>query len=484
MEVIKIKDILNNNFRLSPSNYNTTITAENDNLIEISNFIEKIDKGTEIGAQNYVDFSEYHFLRTSAFNADYYSLKIDNNSLLNIVPHNFIKKNLKKDAILICKDSNVGEVSILDTDLPNTMFSSGINRIYFKRNPKLFYALMKNFNFKKQLTWLIPKGATLKHAKDLYLKCKVPKVTNEKDIQYIENLVDIIVNKEIEIKKKKNNIDNFIVNEIDKNQKSNQYAYIHPSISELKKINRLDTGNYTKEFKNIDFKLKNYKNGYFKIDSNNIKGGNTPKNRYISNKADLKYWWITPSFINDNGILFNNFKINCEKNNINENCALVINRTSKGGFGEYVGITTFYDYDKFGAAQHNQGLYKIYDYDNKKLLYIVCLMNSPYYRKYCANLSMGSKMKELKLNNIIDIPFPNFDESKVQFILDLYYNPVNKNHSTTINENNFVKLNGEWDNNAGILDIYMSLEKAKTLLNNVIDLLYCGKDFEKNYLVF
>lgn len=482
MEVIKLKDILNNNFRLSPSNYSKS-EINDDNLVEIGNYIEYVDKGIEIGTQNYVDSSNFHFLRTSAFDEDYYSLKIDNNSLLNIVPHNFVKKDLKKYDILICKDSNVGEVVILNHDLDNTMFSSGINRLIFKKNPKLFFALMKNKNFKNQLDAMIPKGATLKHAKDLYLKCKVPNITKKEDIQYIENLVDIIINKEIEINKKKQEIDNFIYDEINNNQKTIDYTYTLPSIKEMLKINRLDTGNYTEEFKKIEFKLKNYTNGYFYIDEKNIKGGNTPKNRYISESDNLKYYWVTPSFINDNGILINEYKINCEKNNINESCALIINRTSKGGIGEYVGITTYYDFDKYNLGQYNQGLYKIYNYSTEKLLFITCLMNSQYYRKYCANISMGSKMKELKLNNILEIPFPNFEQNKINKIINLYYN---KNNKTLYNCSieNLVEYNKKWDNKAGLLDICISLENTKKTLKKIIDSVYLGNSFNKEYKIF
>lgn len=35
---------------------------------------------------------------------------------------------------------------------------------------------------------------------------------------------------------------------------------------------------------------------------------------------------------------------------------MLINRTSRGGKGEYVGIGTFYDYDAYGDGHHNQGI--------------------------------------------------------------------------------------------------------------------------------
>ena len=480
MPIIKVKDLIKNNFKLAPSNYKK-INVDLTKLEEISKYIYKIEKGAEVGSQEYVDKSNFNFLRTAAFNENTLSLKIDNNSLINITPKSFINNNLKKNDILICKDSNVGEVSILSENMEKTMYSSGINKIIFKEHPKYYFALIKNDNFKEQLNKMIPKGSTIKHAKDLYLKCKVPIVTNKRLIKYIEDLVDIIVNKEKEIKNKKYIIDKYIENEICINQNEENYLYTYPTIRDIRKISRLDTGNYTNEFKEIEYKIKNYKNGFFYIEEDKIKGGNTPKDRYIDKKDELKFLWIIPTFINDDGTLVNDFKINCKKNNINENCCLIINRTSKGGIGEYVGITSYYDYNENGKAQHNQGIYKVWNYSDKKLVFITCVLNTPMYRKICANLSMGSKMKELKLRNFLQIPFPNFSEKNTNYIYELYTKKVEKNST---DKDRFKQDNVNKDNKSGILEIYKSMNKAKQKLNHIINELYYGNNVEIKYEIF
>ena len=160
---------------------------------------------------------------------------------------------------------------------------------------------------------------------------------------------------------------------------------------------------------------------------------------------------------------------------------LIINRTSKGGLGEYVGISSFYDHEKNGDAQHNQGIYKIKNMDDNDLIYLTCLMNSKLYRKYCANLSMGSKMKELKLNNILSIPFPKFDDKTKTQICSLYYNKLRKN---VTNSKEFVQFNKEWDSKAGILDIYESIINTKQILNNMIERIYENKKIEFEYKIF
>ena len=95
------------------------------------------------------------------------------------------------------------------------------------------------------------------------------------------------------------------------------------------------------------------------------------------------------------------------------------------------------------------------------------------YRKYCANLSMGSKMKELKLNNILSIPFPKFMKEKQEELTNLYYNKLSKQE---VNLNNMEIENANWDKQAGIVDLYKSLQACKKVLNEIIDNIYLGND--------
>lgn len=478
---INYNDIINNKCKLSPSNY-LKVNINSITNYHLRDLVESVNKGVEIGSNNYIDISEFKFIRTSALSSDKYSIVVDDNSVLSINPKSYIDFNLKENDILICKDSNVGEVVKLNKDLPNAMFSSGINRLNIIENKDYIFGIMKNHNFKEQLISMIPKGATLMHAKDLYLNCIIPFPKTPNIVDYVSSLVRIISNKEKELELKMIKINNLIEDEILNNQNSNKYQYNYPTIITIMNINRLDTGNYTKEFCDIDNQLKNYNNGYFYIPKSNIKGGQTPKKRLIEQNKLLKYNWITPSYINDDGTINFDYKINCENNNVDRNCAFIINRTSKGGFGEYVGICSFYDYDRFGPAQHNQGIYRVFNMDDNDLLYITCLLNSKLYRKYCANISMGSKMKELKLSNILSIPFPNFKKDKKDVIVNYYYNRYEKTKS--INKNNFEEENEYWNKKAGVIDLFESIRKTKEYLNLIIDNIYDNKEVTEIYKIF
>lgn len=99
---------------------------------------------------------------------------------------------------------------------------------------------------------------------------------------------------------------------------------------------------------------------------------------------------------------------------------LIVNRTSKGGSGEYCGISAFYDYEISGPAQHNQGIFRVFDLQKDDLIVLTAIMNTTNYRKHCSNLTMGSKMKKLKLYNILNIPFPKFPDKIRNEIINLY----------------------------------------------------------------
>ena len=233
---VNYNDIINNKYKLSPNNY-SKIKIKSNNYHQLRELVDSVDKGVEIGSNNYIEKSEFKFIRTSAISSDKYSIVVDDNSVIDINPNSFVNFGLRLDDILICKDSNVGEVVKLNKNLPNYMFCSGINRLNISKNKDHIFGIMKNHKFKEQLISMIPKGATLMHAKDLYLNCVIPYPQNQSVIDYISSLVRIISNKEDELEKKMALINKIIEDEILYNQKKNNYEYNYPRITDIMIIN-------------------------------------------------------------------------------------------------------------------------------------------------------------------------------------------------------------------------------------------------------
>ncbi len=167
--------------------------------------------------------------------------------------------------ILMSKDSNVGECAIVAGDRwRNHMFSSGIVRLHPAANRYYFFAFLKHPLFKTQLLALSPRGATITHAKTLWLDCLIPfpnQLDAERVIGYVSALMQAIVEKEKAIREKSDLIHNLIQAELEGNQTKRQFQYLYPSISELSSRRRFDAVIYDQEYKSKIWLVENYAHG-------------------------------------------------------------------------------------------------------------------------------------------------------------------------------------------------------------------------------
>lgn len=471
---VGLQEIVNNNFSLSSSQY-VKLVMPNKNYKFVSEFLWRSltqgDLGEEIGSLNYIDKSPYLFIRTKALQEQSFLPDFNKESALPIMPSEFVQMNLKEGDLLISKDSNIGEIVILDKDYPDSMLSGAIYRLPVKEEWRYYLlAFIKHRIFREQLDFMVPKGATIRHAKTKFLDCKIPLPNKNKEyvVRYISLLTQAIVSKEKIIRQRHSLISQLIEKELMANQNLNDFIYKLPRLSEIEDLGRLDSGVYGVMLKKNIHLIKNYTGGYFQLDESMIGGGSTPKIRYVGNESDLKYQWVTPSFCSDYGTL-TECRINFQgTNNINKNAILIINRTSKGGLGEFVGISGYYDYSELGEGQHNQGMYRVDVFDENKLLFILCCLNCKIYRQICAALSVGSKMKELKTTQIAMIPFPIFPTNKQKEITDLYRNPQEYD-TEGFSLDNFLVKDNEYNSTAGIYELDKTAKYLKDKLNKAID---------------
>jgi len=471
---ISFSSIIEKNFTLSSSQFKELVIP-NQNVLYVKNFLnnppKRKDLGNEVGSLNYIEKSPYYFLRTKALQPHLFLPEITNETALPIMPNSFVQMDLKKGDLIISKDSNIGEIVILDKDYPNYMLSGALCKLSVTAKKYYLLAFIKHNVFREQLYTLVPKGATIRHAKTKFLECKIPLPNKNVDnvIKFIESITQAIINKELLVKQKHQVISKTIKTELQKNQKADFLKFDYPTINEIEVSNRLDTGTYSLQFKEIDFLIKNYKYGYFFLNKN-LKSGSTPDTRFIGDIDKMNYRWVTPTHCSDYGVIFMDEGINLRgNNNINEDCILFINRTSKGGKGEFVGIATYYNFNDFKFGHHNQGIYQFSDKDKTKMLFILCVMNCELMRKYCAALSVGSKMKEMKMEHFLMIPFPNFSEQKQKEIAMLYHNSEKDYHPDILTLDNFLEQDSIFNENAGIYELDKTAKYLKKILNQAID---------------
>lgn len=470
--IINYKDLVNNHTHsLSPNDYPSIKLKSNFKYL--GSLIDKpILYGKEVKSSNYMATSKFNFIRTNCVQDT--SILLDIDEAIGINPKSYRNFNLKKDDILLVKDDNIGEICYIHEDLPNYSISSGVVKLNINDTLDKFYVvgIMKSSFFKEQIDLMTPKGSTIRHSKDNFKYTKIPIPEDINTINKISILTQSLINKEVEIKSKFYKINLLIEKELQNNQLANTFIYKLPSFNDLSIHKRLDTGLYTKKFKQIEFLILNYKNGYYRLHEKDLKSGATPKeNDRIFNSGDAN--WITPTNINDYGTMYKipKIAIRSKKYNISKNCILFINRTSKGNKGEYVGISHFYNYDLLGKGQHNQGLYRLENKSKDELLFLTSFMNSKLVRKLCSNISMGSKMKEMKSFDFEKIPIPNFSKDKQKSIVILYDNPSDAylEHIINLDTKTFNDSDLKINKISGILNLNEQIKTIKTIIDDEIN---------------
>jgi restriction endonuclease S subunit len=170
------KDILKTGFTLTPSRL-TIIEVKNKNVFTVKSLLDRelktADKGTEVGSINYISNSKCYFIKAKALQEECFLLEVNNETTTPIRPQVFKNYNLKEGGILISKDSNIGEVVILDKNYYNYSISGALYKLPITKYKYYLFAFLKHSYFRKQLDLLVPKAATIRHAKTLFLNCKI-----------------------------------------------------------------------------------------------------------------------------------------------------------------------------------------------------------------------------------------------------------------------------------------------------------------------
>ena len=152
-----LEDIRKRDYTLSASQYKT-FCIKNQSTKTVADFLERglerSDLGVEVGSEAYVEKSKYVFIKTKALQEETYLLNDVKDAFEYVTPQSFVKMNLKKGDLIISKDSNVGEIAILDKDYPNAMLCSGIYRLPIKEHKLYLLAFIKHPIFRQQIDYL------------------------------------------------------------------------------------------------------------------------------------------------------------------------------------------------------------------------------------------------------------------------------------------------------------------------------------------
>lgn len=422
---------------LSPSSYKTLV-LKNNNVKRVGEILSgSPQNGREVGSFSYINKSNFYFIRTKALQTSYLLPVLNNvECAVSILPKVFKNFELREGDILISKDANIGEVAILDKDLPNYMISGGIVRLRFPEEMKYYvFGFMKSKFFRSQIELMTERGATIRHAKTLWQDALIPfpKQENENDvIKFVNLLIKAIIRKETEIKWKYYKIMDLIDKELNENQKPNKFYYTFPTLKDLQETGRLDASIYSVDFKRIINVIENYKNGYETLQSFGFKARRGPnlavsvigKSIYCEEARENFYRLIEPMDITD-FMTIKKFRWLGNKTKIPLLKKGDILFGAEGSIGKVYIICE--DIKNTITNYHGMSINKKENnpIELKENIFVGCFFSfmkeQGIFNKICVGGQGGSVGKDKLLN----LKIPNFPHSKKEEIAKYYYNPVN-----------------------------------------------------------
>ena len=224
------------------------------------------EKGTEPGSVWYMHRSTHFLIRTKALQSHSYLIYPKGDSIVPINPRIFEDPQLKDGDLLISKDSNVGECAMVHgIQYTKHMFSGGIVRLNPTIDHFYLFAFLKHPLFKTQLLSMVPRGATITHAKSLWLDCLVPfpdQTNHNKILNYVATLTQAIMEKEISLRQRHESILSLIDTELENSRNGRAFKYEYPTLEEVRLTSRLDTGLYCVGFRSFKHRIESYTSGF------------------------------------------------------------------------------------------------------------------------------------------------------------------------------------------------------------------------------
>jgi len=474
-----LNEIIKKGYTLSATQYKS-FNIPNKNAKPLSRFLDRelkrSDLGNEVGSDCYVEESGYSFIKTKALQPESFLLDVTKESVQCVTPQSYIPMTLKKGDILISKDSNVGEIVILDKDYQNHMLCGGLYRLPVTKLKYYLLAMIKSDVFRQQIDFLVPRGSTIRHGKTKFLDCLIPlpnKNSNE-TICFVELLMRAIINKEIAIKQRHSQILDEIQTELVGNQCKKGFVYELPKISEIMALDRMDSALYSEEFKKKEFLITNYKNGYQSLTEKGYRGirGTSLENNFIKNRIDSDvfvegfYKLIIPTNITRYGTVAKTTFIgtSTKLKTIKQKDIIF----GGEGYGKGKSFVVIEKEDNIATNYHGIRITNKKEETLTSIIFVKCMLT--YLREHglIDSYGVGGNGGHFAPAYFYLAKIPNFPNEKQSEIAKLYYNPMAKYDASACNLDSFIEYDNLFNETAGIYDLDKSMKQLKALLDDAI----------------
>jgi hypothetical protein len=466
-KTIKMSSLKSNRFSLNPKDYRC-LTETTSNCKEKINILQTNEfQGKEISSENYLNISNYRFLKTVNIGDSFIT---DESSIEYCVPVN--DRIPQKGDILIVKDGGsdgLGESCLYEKDNINgtDSISAGILCLRFPEEIKYYIlGMLKNPHFKSFVSFNTPQGSTIRHSKKIALTYSITfpdnKIyLNDKDIQnFVSDLVRNIIDKETKIKEKNSKIDRLIFKELENNQNEANFNYKFPRITSILEENRLNSNLFSKKYKDNEYKILNYNNGFTFIDRSKVSPGRTPKDYfYTEKKLSNTFDWVTPKNMHKRQLLFHTY-LYTESTPNTRSGSIILTGIRYVGNGTIVG--------KGEVVYTNQNTLVINYSDNfEEQVVLFLFLTSNIGKKLQFARRVTGTVPILYKDELIKIPIPNFNTDIKKKLFKEYYNDYLINHNLCYKcylENELIR-----NKELGIFQLNQEVISLKNKLNILTD---------------
>ncbi len=449
----------------------------------IRELITGYDKGSDPGSMYYMAKSTHHFIRTKSLQSHSYLISSKGGAITPINPRVFEDMELTHGDILLSKDSNVGECAIVDGETwTNHTLSGGIVRLRPSINRYYLFGFLKQELFKTELLSLVPRGATIAHANEIWLDCRIPfpAQQNADDvIAYVAALTEVLVEKERAVRARNDQINAEIEAELTSNQTGKTYQYAHPTLDELRTTLRLDTGLYCRGFRAFQHRVKSYRHGAINLSEMGVRSRRGPnlavtvigKCLYSETYKHGWYELIRPVNIGEYGTLNSREWLGSPKKLPTVNPGDLI--LGCEGFGKGRSLVLIEAPERCTTNFHGTVLFwpgaEIWE-----TIFVRCFL--AYLREHGVIdwVGVGGSGGHMSPEYFDYLPFPKFPAIIRQKIARLYHNPAPR-PAAKLMLANFVTWHRQWNESLGIWELDREMKALQQTLNAVQEQIIEGK---------
>lgn len=455
----------------------------------IRELITGYDKGSDPGSMYYLNTSTHHFIRTKALQANSYLISPRGGAITPLNPRAFEDMALTDGDILMSKDSNVGECAMVDGDSwRNHTLSGGIVRLRPSINRYYLFAFLKHELFKTELASMVPRGATIAHANELWLDCHVPFPTQQDAndiIAYVSAVAEAILDKERAIRARNRAINIEIEAELLANQKG-RFRYTYPTLDDVRQMSRFDAAIYSEIFKREEYQIKNYSRGWanYKQLGFDIGRGQNLQLSCIGQSiySDLPkpnfYRLVAPTDISE----FRTVEAFRYLGNKRE-----LELVKKGdvifgaeGFGKGRCVILV-DEQRRTISNIHGVIFHPRDGSMTRGIFLGCFLGYLRMVGIVDAIGAGGSGGSLAIGYLDKVPFPLFPDAVLQSIGQLYHNPVPVPKQKQTLEN-FVAWHREWNEELGIWELDRELKALQLTLASVQEQIIEGRSVTLSFV--